>query len=193
MKQLLSTPDEILYNSIWRFLAVREYVDAKHNLTTWGYVLAQTIASLDGNAELEESAMLAVELLRLEDLNGDVSMFPYNGAPMRGNGQYKHVYLLEAANNLLAKDQHANMLISRVAGLGTLQHKPIGFTGPLSQHLLGYGSIVNLVRQTLRDLIEATCTHMFLTGCCERKTDLSELIMKYDASYHKFDGLLTQG
>lgn len=71
------------------------------------------------------------------------------------------------------------MLISRVAGLGTLQHKPIGFTGPLSQHLLGYGSIVNLVRQTLRDLVEATCTNMFLTGCCERKTDLSSLITKY--------------
>ncbi|KAH6642344.1 temperature dependent protein affecting M2 dsRNA replication-domain-containing protein [Boeremia exigua] len=160
---LLSTPDEILYNSLWRFLAVREYVDAKHNLTPWGFVLAQTIASLDGNAELEESAVLAVELLRLEDLNGDIAMFPYNGAPMRGN----------------AKDQHANMLISRVAGLGTLQHKPIGFTGPLSQHLLGYGSVVNLVRQTLRDLVEATCTNMFLTGCCDRKADLSLLITKF--------------
>lgn len=84
---MLSTPDEILYNSIWRFLAVREYVDAKHNLTPWGFVLAQTIASLDGNAALEESAVLAVELLRLEDLNGDIDMFPYNGAPMRGDGK----------------------------------------------------------------------------------------------------------
>ncbi|KAF3037246.1 hypothetical protein E8E12_006634 [Didymella heteroderae] len=158
---LLSTPDEVLYNSIWRFLAVREYVDAKHNLTPWGVVLWQTIASLD-NAELEESAVLAVELLRLEDLNGDISMFPYNGAPMRGN----------------AKDQHANMLISRVAALGTLQHKPIGFTGPLSQHLLGYGSVVNLVRQTLRDLVEATTTNMFLTGCCDRKTSQKSLITK---------------
>lgn len=78
----------MLYNSIWRFLALREYVDAEHKLTAWGNVLAQTIASLDadGNAELEESAVLAVELLRLDDLNGDIAMFPYNGAPMRGNG-----------------------------------------------------------------------------------------------------------
>ena len=86
------------------------------------------------------------------------------------------------ADKITAKDQRANMLISRVAGLGTLQHKPIGFTGPLSQHLLGYGSIVNLVRQTLRDLVEATCTNMFLTGCCDRSTDLSSLIMKYVTS-----------
>lgn len=49
-------------------------------------MLAQTIASLD-NAELEESAVLAVELLRLEDLNGDIDMFPYNGAPIRGDGR----------------------------------------------------------------------------------------------------------
>lgn len=159
---------------------MREYVDAKHNLTGWGYVLAQTIASLDGNAELEESAVLAVELLRLDDLNGDISIFPYNGAPMRGNGQYNNANLWTTADQPLAKDQHANMLISRVAGLGTLQHKPIGFTGPLSQHLLGYGSIVNTVRQTLRDLVEATCTQMFLTGCCERKTDISGLITKCD-------------
>jgi hypothetical protein len=91
-QQLLSTPEEILYNSLWRFLAVRGYVDSKHNLTGWGNVLANTIASLDGRAELEESAVLAVELLRLEDLNGDINMFPYNGAPMRGNGKYINVH-----------------------------------------------------------------------------------------------------
>jgi hypothetical protein len=61
------------------------------------------------------------------------------------------------------------MLVSRIAGLGELRHKPIGFTGPLSQHLLGYNSIVNVVRQTLRDLVETTSTHMFLTGCCDRQ------------------------
>ena len=86
-------------------------------------------------------------------------------------------------NDVPAQDQHANMLISRVAGLSTLQHKPIGFTGPLSQHLLGYGSVVNTVRQALRDLVEATCTQMFLTGCCERATDLSGLITKYGSSF----------
>jgi hypothetical protein len=71
------------------------------------------------------------------------------------------------------------MLVSRVAGLGELRHRPIGFTGPLSQHLLGYNSIVNIVRQTLRDLIEVTSTHMFLTGCCNRSAvDTSVIAMK---------------
>jgi hypothetical protein len=72
------------------------------------------------------------------------------------------------------------MLISRVAGLGTLRHRPIGFTGPLSQHLLGYNSIVNVVRQTIRDMVEVACTQMFLTGCCNRHTNLSDISVKYE-------------
>lgn len=161
-------------------------------MTAWGNVLAQAIASLDGNAALEESAVLAVELLRLDDLNGNIDMFPYNGAPMRGNGEYREDHSSTKAHDYVAKDQHANMLVSRVAGLGTLQHKPIGFTGPLSQHLLGYGSIVNTVRQTLRDLVEVTCTQMFLSGCCVRQTDLSGLLTKYDDYYScNLNALLT--
>lgn len=71
------------------------------------------------------------------------------------------------------------MLVSRVAGLGTLRHRPIGFTGPLSQHLLGYNSIINLVRQTLRDLLEVASMQMFLTGCCDRlAVDLSVIASK---------------
>jgi hypothetical protein len=71
------------------------------------------------------------------------------------------------------------MLVSRVAGLGELKHRPIGFTGPLSQHLLGYNSIINVVRLTLRDLIEVSSTHMFLTGCCNRLApDLSQIAMR---------------
>lgn len=72
------------------------------------------------------------------------------------------------------------MLVSRVAGLGELRHRPIGFTGPLSQHLLGYNSIINVVRQTLRDMVEIASTHMFLTGCCNRSAvDLSKISMKF--------------
>lgn len=70
------------------------------------------------------------------------------------------------------------MLVSRVAGLGILHHRPIGFTGPLSQHLLGYNSIINVVRQTLRELVEVACTHMFLTGCANRHVDITSVAMK---------------
>jgi hypothetical protein len=84
----LSTTQEIIYNSIWRFLTLRDYVDVNHNLTAWGKMLATVITALKGNAELEEAALLAVELIRLGVLNADSNMFPtYNGAPMRGEGK----------------------------------------------------------------------------------------------------------
>ncbi|KAF1937930.1 hypothetical protein EJ02DRAFT_40233 [Clathrospora elynae] len=70
------------------------------------------------------------------------------------------------------------MLVSRVAGLCSLQHGHIGFTGPLSQHLLGYNSIVNAVRQSLRDLVEVAATHMFLTGSCNRHAEIQLIAMK---------------
>ena len=86
---MLSSTDEILYNSIWRFLALREYVDSSHNLTQWGKILVTVIAGLKGQAQLEEAAVLAVELLRLGLLTADINMFPaYNGAPMRGSSKY---------------------------------------------------------------------------------------------------------
>jgi hypothetical protein len=177
----LSTKDEILYNSIWRFLALREYVDAKHNLTGWGKVLAAAISGLKGRPDLEDAAVIAVELLRFGSLNADTGMFPtYNGAPMRGSSTSVHTHFINNANTPIAKDQQFNMLVSRVAGLGELRHRPIGFTGPLSQHLLGYNSVINVVRQTLRDLVEVASTHMFLTGCCARSSvDLSQIAMRY--------------
>lgn len=92
----LLTSDEVLYNSIWRFLALREYVDAKHNLTAWGKVLVAAITGLKGRPELEDAAVIAVELLRLGSLNADITMFPtYNGAPMRGNSKLISIVLLD--------------------------------------------------------------------------------------------------
>lgn len=88
-KNPLLSDTEIVYNSIWRFLALREYVDQKtHTLTQWGKVLAVVIAGLRGKPEREEAAVLAVELLRMGLLTSDINMFPsYNGAPMRGAGK----------------------------------------------------------------------------------------------------------
>ena len=82
----MTTKEEILYNSIWRFLHLQEYVDSNHKLTPWGEVLATTIAALNGKPELEEAAIIAVELARLDLLNARY-MFNYGGAPMRGTGK----------------------------------------------------------------------------------------------------------
>jgi len=162
LKQLLTTKEEILYNSIWRFLHLREYVNSNHKLTPWGEVLATTIAALNGKPELEEAAIIAVELARLDLLNAK-NMFNYGGAPMRGTDI----------------DRRNNLLVSRIACLGNLRHKPIGFTGPLSRHLLAYHSMVSAVRSTLRDLAEVSLTTLLLNGDAKRDLpNLNELGME---------------
>lgn len=74
------------------------------------------------------------------------------------------------------------MLISRVACIAKLQHKPIGYSGPLSRQLLCYRSLVAEVRSALRNLIEVVLAGLLLSGDAERdRKDWSELGIKYVA------------
>ena len=85
--QPLETTDEKLMNSIWRFLALRDYVDTNHNLTNWGKVLAASFKAIGEQSDLQEGVVVAVELIRLGSLNWDLEMFPYEGAPIRGESE----------------------------------------------------------------------------------------------------------
>jgi hypothetical protein len=79
----------------------------------------------------------------------------------------------------LAKELSFNLLVSRLAGVGTLHHKPVGYTGPLYQHLLGYNSLINVVRSAVRDLVEVSATQMFLSGCADRNVkSIREIALK---------------
>lgn len=44
---ILSSMDEIVYNSIWRFLALRDYVNVNHVLTPWGRILVAAMNGVD--------------------------------------------------------------------------------------------------------------------------------------------------
>jgi hypothetical protein len=83
-------------------------------------------------------------------------MFPsdkYLGAPMRGT----------------ETDKAYTLLVSRIACLGTFHHKEIGFTGPLSRHLLGYHQMTSVVRGSLRDLVEVHALSMAASGVVSRQ------------------------
>ncbi|KAK2744408.1 hypothetical protein FQN57_004305 [Myotisia sp. PD_48] len=146
---------EVTSNAMWKFLQLRGYIDAKHQLTSWGKALESALSILDPAEKLEEPVFLAVELLRLEVLNSK-DFFPnVSGGPMRGSDEEKQF----------------NLLVSRVACLGKIQHKPIGYSGPLSRQLLSFRSLVSAVRSTLRDQIEVILVTMFLNGEVNRARD----------------------
>lgn len=72
------------------------------------------------------------------------------------------------------------MLVSRVACIAKLQHKPIGYSGPLSRQLLCYRSLISEVRTALRNLIEVVLTSLLLSGEGDRdRNDWVELGIKY--------------
>lgn len=83
-------------------------------------------------------------------------------------------------STFLEEDKTFNMLVSRVACIGKLQHKNIGYSGPLSRQLLCYRSLVSEVRSALRNLVEVTLASLLLSGEADRdRNDWSELGLKY--------------
>lgn len=152
----LISKDELLANSIWRMLHLRDYIDDSHNLTATGKMLLAIVEALP--LELQESALVAAELIRYGRLSGESS--PYPGIPDAG------------ADNV----KKAMTLVAKVACLGELDHEAIGYTGILSRNMLSYGSIVEAVRCSLRDLLEVCLTTLLLNGDANRdRPDWSDL------------------
>ncbi|RHZ52224.1 MKT1 family protein [Aspergillus thermomutatus] len=161
--QPLSSQDEILANVYWRFLQLRGYIDEKHRLTSWGVCLEQALSVLDPADDLEEATFLAVEMVRFGLLNFKQWFSHVSGGPMRGSDE----------------DKKFNILISRVACIAKIQHKNIGYSGPLSRQLLCYRSLVSEVRSTLRNLIEVVLAGLFLSGDANRdRNDWTEMSVK---------------
>lgn len=69
------------------------------------------------------------------------------------------------------------MLISRVASLVPIGHKPIGYTGPLSRNLLSFNSFITKLTRTMRNFAEMTLVNLLMNGDAERedRTDWTEL------------------
>ncbi|KAK3066399.1 hypothetical protein LTR53_017276, partial [Teratosphaeriaceae sp. CCFEE 6253] len=167
---VLSTPVELLGNATLRFLQDAGYVKADHTLSAWGKAVQAALLQAQSNGymasgvdetEAEEAIFLAFELLKLKVLNSQ-HMFPtppYSGPPLRGTDSDK-------ANTLL---------ISRVACLGLFRHREIGYTGPLSRHLLAYHQMTAAVRASLRDLVEMHATAMLLSGSVSRRATIREV------------------
>lgn len=77
------------------------------------------------------------------------------------------------------QDQNFNLMVSRVACLGKIRHRDIGYSGPLSRQLLSYHSLISAVRSNLRDLIEVVLAGVLLSGEADRdRADWNELALK---------------
>lgn len=78
------------------------------------------------------------------------------------------------------EDKTFNILISRVACIAKLQHKSIGYSGPLSRQMLCYRTLISEVRSALRNLTEVVLAGLLLNGDADRdRKDWTELSVRY--------------
>lgn len=71
----------------------------------------------------------------------------------------------------LDEEKKFNLLVSQVACIGQIRHKPIGYSGPLSRQLLSFRSLICAVRSSLRDLVEVVLASLLLNGEADRDRD----------------------
>ncbi|KAK3680002.1 hypothetical protein LTR78_000379 [Recurvomyces mirabilis] len=162
---ILSSTKELVGNTVFRFLQDTKYANADHTLTPWGRALNVALQEASKNGlldlcvtgtEAEEAIFMAFELLRMRVLHNQ-NLFPtpqFSGQPLRGT----------------ESDKQNTLLISRIACLGFFRHRQIGYTGPLSRHLLAYHQMAASVRASLRDLLEMNACAMSISGAVDRKT-----------------------
>ena len=164
-------------------MQLRGFIDENHQPTPWGKVLEACLSPLAGRQELEESALLAIELLRYGVLNSESVLQDDFRGLMTGNGKLVLSVLLLRLFRMtspLDEEKAACMLVSRVASLGRLHHKAKGYSGPLSRPLLAYHSIISSLQGGLRDLVEMILLATLLEGGIEReRQDWMELSVGY--------------
>lgn len=114
--------------------------------------MEQALSLLEPGSDLQEPVIIGIEMLRLGILGPKDWFSHISGGPMRGTDE----------------DKAFNLLISRVACIGKLRHKDIGYSGPLSRQLLSFRSLISAVRSTLRDMIEVILVGLLLSGEAER-------------------------
>lgn len=149
-ENLLKTKNEIILNTYWRFLQLREYIDKDtHELTPWGKALQSALAHTIAELEIEEAVVLGFELLRTKSVK--FGTLPPGGSSKGPEDVRKHIFL-----------------ISRIASLASLSHKSTGYTGPLSRPLLAFNSLANVTITALRSLVEAVLGSLLLGGDSEK-------------------------
>lgn len=87
-----------------------------------------------------------------------------------------------ATDKCLDEDKANTMLVSRVCSLVNMDHKNIGYTGPLSRNMLAFNGFSRSLTRELRNFVEMTLVNMLMAGDVDRESrdDWAELGLKYE-------------
>ncbi|KAK4055310.1 hypothetical protein OIV83_000593 [Microbotryomycetes sp. JL201] len=150
----LDKKDEIVANTIWRFLELRGFLTLTHQHTPHAQALYTAMKAAKVNDKFQEALFLVVELLRAGVLhNGRIGSRPYSGGPHFTGSE---------------EDKRSMLLVMRVMSIVPLAFSPSPWNGPLSRELLVFNSFVKFTTRSMRVLLEATLLNLLLRSDARR-------------------------
>ena len=144
----LEKKDEVVANSLWRFLEARGFLTAEHTHSAWGRALHAALQCVRVTDRVQEPLFVALELVRAGVLHERAYGVPHSGGPSFCEGD-------EAAYMLL---------VIRVFSLLPMSFRAQAWDAPLSRELLVFNAFPRALTRSLRSLIEMVVLNMFLTG-----------------------------
>ncbi|GAA5923083.1 Mkt1p [Sporobolomyces koalae] len=151
----LDKKDEIVANTLWRFLELRSFLTSAHQHTPHASALHLVMKNSKVNDKFQEPLFLAMELLRANMLhNGRIGTRAYSGGPNFSGGT--------------DGDKRSMLLVMRVLSIVPLVFTPGAWDGPLSRELLVFNSFIRATSRSMRTLLEAIAVNFLLRGDAKR-------------------------
>lgn len=144
----LEKKDEIVANTLWRFLELRAFLEEDHTHSPYGRAFRAALQRVRVTDRVQEPLFVALELIRAGVLHERPYGMLYSGGAMFSEG-----------------DESANMLlVIRVLSLLSMSFRTQVWDAPLSRELLVFNSFVRALTRSLRSLLEMVALNMFLAG-----------------------------
>jgi hypothetical protein len=154
----LDKKDEIVANTLWRFLEMRAFLTSAHLHTSHGKAMHLALKSARLNDKFQEPLYLALELLKANTLHaGNYGATSYLGGPR--------------TNNITEEDRSHMLLVMRTLSIVPATFLPIKWAAPISHELLAFNSFLSALQQTMRNLLECTILNLFIRGDARRRRE----------------------
>lgn len=151
-KHLISKPEEVSTNVIYRLLSLRGYIAPDHTLTDWGKAL---LTALDGSdANLSMSILVVVEMLKSRAISAE----DFSTRLMREAPESEPV-------------DARWKIIGRIAAILPLQQNDAQWQGPVDKEALISFSLANTTRRYLANLYEMCQVSLLLRTDARRSKE----------------------
>ena len=157
----LEKKDELVANSLWRFLELRGFLTAEHTHTAYGRALFAAFQHVRVNDRLQEPLFMALELIRARVLHANAySNTEYSGGPSFGS----------------ADERKCMLLVMRTLSLLPMSFKAQAWDAPLSREMLVFNSFSRSLSRSLRSLVEMVMVSLLLhTESRQQRDDYVDL------------------